>query len=423
MVKMWDDEQGIDTVPLKLVVYLVLVGVIIALAAIGLNNAGPQMDDSLMQRQVGELKSSFWQMQSGYARDLSDPYAPTGNTRNFDMVLPESLEYLSFGADPDPDNNGILTDTPPGLDTGNGNVIYYKLTGGSKIPVELERPVHLREGVFSGGHWVPNVVDGLHQALVVQGGSQSVTFELVNDRGDIYTLSHLTDDVDVYIRPDNTGGLPNGLLVSVQPDSVPADGVTAARASVQVIDNRGYNVQAEGRVINLSSSRGNLSTGQVITNSHGSGSMTITSGDTGLSVVTARSAGLHDGSAEIAFTLPPVVLDFNEWILSSPGGGPDDELNAVFESEHNAVYSVILTGRGTEAHWPFMPDEWAIARIEIDGMIMGDKEITSASKIEVPFGNVLLGAGNHTLRVTMTNDFNVPLLGDRNLYVATVKLS
>ncbi|MCL7414115.1 MAG: hypothetical protein M8353_10970, partial [ANME-2 cluster archaeon] len=115
---MWDDEQGIDTVPLKLVVYLVLVGVIIVLAAVGLNNAGPTMDDALMQRQVGELKSSFRQMQSGYARDLSDPYAPTGNTRDFDMVLPDNLEYLSFGVDPDPDNNGIFTDTPPGLDTG-----------------------------------------------------------------------------------------------------------------------------------------------------------------------------------------------------------------------------------------------------------------------------------------------------------------
>ncbi len=197
----------------------------------------------------------------------------------------------------------------------------------------------------------------------------------------------------------------------------------AARVSVQVIDSMGTNVQAEGLVINLSSSRGNLSTGQIITNSHGSGSTTITSGDTGLSVVTARSAGLHDGSAEIAFTLPPVVLDFNDWILSSPGGGPDDELSADFETKHDAVYSVTLTGWGTEAHWPLMPEEWATARMEIDGMIMGDKEIASASKIDVPFGNILLGAGNHTLRVTMTNDFNVPLLGDRNLYVAAVLLS
>jgi hypothetical protein len=48
--------------------------------------------------------------------------------------------------------------------------------------------------------------------------------------------------------------------------------------------------------------------------------------------------------------------------------------------------------------------------------------IISGSKIDVPFGDVLLDAGNHTLRVTMTNDFNIPLLGDRNLYVGSVKL-
>jgi len=266
-------------------------------------------------------------------------------------------------------------------------------------------------------------VDGLQQALVIREGSQSVTFELVYSKGDYYTLSHLTDDVNAYIKPGNIEGLPNRLLVSVQPDSVPSDGMMTARVIVQVIDSMGTNVQTGGWVINLSSSRGNLSADQIITNSHGSGSTTISSGDIGLSVIKARSAGLHNGSAEIAFTLPPMVFNFNEWIMSSPGKGPADELSMAFETKHDAVHRVTFTGKGTEAHWLLMPDKWAICRIEIDGMIMGDKEIASASKIDVPFGNVVLSAGNHTLRVTMTNDFNIPLLGDRNLYVATVMLS
>jgi hypothetical protein len=250
-----------------------------------------------------------------------------------------------------------------------------------------------------------------------------VTFELVYNRVNVYTMSHLTDDMDAYIKPGNTGGLPNGLLVSVQPDSVPADGVKAARVNVQVIDSTGTSVKAEGCVINLSSSRGNLSADQIIANFHGSGNTTVTSEEPGLGVITARSQGLNNGRSEVAFTLPPVELNFNDWIMSSPVGGPADELRAVFKTEHNAVYSVTLTGMGTEAHLPLMPDEWAIARIEIDGMIVGDREIARGSKIEVPFGNVLLGAGNHTLGITMTNDFNVPLPGDRNLYVATVMLS
>ena len=55
-------------------------------------------------------------------------------------------------------------------------------------------------------------------------------------------------------------------------------------------------------------------------------------------------------------------------------------------------------------------------------MILDEIEVTSGSRIDIPFGDVLLDEGNHTLRVTMTNDFNVPLLGDRNLHVESVKL-
>ncbi len=48
---------------------------------------------------------------------------------------------------------------------------------------------------------MPNIVDGFHQALVVDGSSQTLTFELVSDRDMTYTLIHLTDDVNAYINP------------------------------------------------------------------------------------------------------------------------------------------------------------------------------------------------------------------------------
>jgi hypothetical protein len=422
-VNLWEDEHGIDTIPLKLVVYLALVGIIITLAAIGLKNAGPPMDGALMERQLGEVRSGIELMQSGYARDMSDPYAATGNIRSFDLVLPERLEYLSFGADPDPDNNGILTDTPPGLVTDNGDVIYYKLRGDGKRLVKLKDPVRIREGELVNGRWSPRSVDGLGQAVVITGVSQSVTFELVYDRGTTYTLSHLSDNMDAYINPDSTGGLPHGLFVSVNPDSIPADNVTAGRVTVQLIDSHGRWVQEMGRTVNLTSSRGNLSIVQVVTNAHGSGSVMLTSGELGLGVVTAQSPGLHNGTVEVAFILPPLVIEFNEWILSSLANDPDSELVAWFQLAHNNSYSVTLTGWGTKAHWPLMPEEWAIGRIEIDGVVLDEIEMASGSRIDVPFGDVLLGEGNHTLRVTMINDFNVPLLGDRNLYVERVEFS
>ena len=420
---MWKDENGIDTIPLKLVVYLALVGIIIALTAIGLKNVGPPMDDALMERQLGEVKSSLELMQSGYSRDLSDPYAATGNTRSFELVLPERLEYLSFGADPDPDNNGILTDTPPGLVTDNGDVIYYKLRGDGKRLVKLRDPVCIREGELVNGRWLPRSVDGLEQAVVLTGGSQSVTFELVCEKGTTYTLSHLSDNLDAYINPDNNSGLPHGLFVSVNPDSIPADTVTEGSVTVQLIDSKGRWVQEMGRTVDLTSSRGNLSIVHVITSAHGSGSVKLTSGELGLGVVTAESRGLHNGTGEVAFTTPPLLIEFNEWILSSGGTGPGRELVAQFRIEHNTSYSVTLTGWAMEAHWFLMSDEWAIARIEIDDVVLDEIEVTSGSRIDVPFGDVLLDEGDHTLRVTMTNDLNILWGGDRNLYVEQVEFS
>ncbi len=420
---MWKDEHGIDTIPLKLVVYLVLVGIIIALTAIGLKNAGPPMDGALMERQLGGVKSGIELMQSGYARDLSDPYAATGNIRNFDLVLPERLEYLSFGVDPDPDNNGILNDTPPGLVTDNGDVIYYKLRGDGKRLIKLQDSVHIREGELANGRWLSRSVDGLGQAVVLTGGSQSVTFELVYDRGTTYTLSHLTDNLDAYINPNSTGGLPHGLLVSVNPDSFPADDVTEGRVTVQLVDSQGRWAHEMGRTVNLTSSRGNLSIAQLVTNAHGSGSVMLTSGELGLGVVTAQSPGLHNGTGEVAFTPPPLVIKFNEWINSSTNTDPDAELIAQFQIEHNASYSITLTGWATEAHWPLMPEKWAIGSIEIDGVVLDEIEVASGSRIDVPFGDVLLDAGSHTLRVTMINDFNYPIFGDRNLYVEQVEFS
>ena len=338
-------------------------------------------------------------------------------------MLSDSLEYISFGVDPDPDNNGILTDTPPGLVTDNGDVIYYKLMGDGKRLVKLKDSIHIREGELVDGRWSLRSVDGLGQAVVLTGGSQSVTFELVYDRGTTYTLSHLSDNLDVYINPDNDGGLPHGLLVSVNPDSIPADDVTEGRVTVQLVDSQGRWVQEMGRTVNLTSSRGNLSIVQVVTNAHGSGNVMLTSGELGLGVVTAQSPGLHNGTGEVAFILPPLVIEFNEWINSSTNSDPNSELIAQFWIAHNTPYSVTLTGWATEAHWPLMPEEWAICSIEIDGVVLDEIEVTSGSRIDVPFGDVLLDEGNHTLRVTMTNDFNVPLAGDRNLYVVRVGFS
>ena len=417
---MWKDERGADTIPLKLVVYLSIVGIIIVIVAIGLKNAQPPMDTAIMERQIEEVKSSIEIMQTGYSRPISDPQAPTGNIRSFELVLPDNLEYISFGVDPDPDNNGILKNTPPGLITDDGDVVYFKLRYTGKIRVKLDDNVHFREGILNDGHWTINEP---HQGVVLTGNSQSVVFELVNDGGNVYTISHLTDDFYAYINPDTNGGLPHGVLLSTSPVLIPANNETASRVTVQIIDNDGKSVKSEGHLINLTSNKGHLSNDQIITSSHGSGSVFITSNELGLGVITARSPGLHEGTAEIVFIVNSAKVEFNEWIKYSPGEGDPSELIADFLISHNGEYNIILTGWGTEAHWPLSPEGWPIGRIEVDGMILSEREVDSGSHTDVPYGKIILDEGVHTIRVTMTNDLNIPVIGDRNLFVEKIEFS
>ena len=414
---MWKDERGADTIPLKLVVYLAIMGIIILMVAMGLKNAQPPMNTAIIDRQMEKLKSSIEIMQTGYSRPISDPQASTGNIRSFELVLPDSLEYISFGVDPDPDNNGILNDKPPGLITDDGDVVYVKLRNTGKILVKLDDNVHIREGVLMDGRWNINEP---HQGVVLTGNSQSVIFELVNDGGNVYTISHLTDDFNAYINPDTDGSLPHGVLLATSPVLIPADNETAAMVSVQIIDNTGKNVKSEGHLINLTSNKGYLSNNQIITSYYGSGSVLITSDELGLGVITARSPGLHEGTTEIVFTMNSVTVEFNEWIKYSPGKGDPSELISDFFISHNGEYGVILTGWGTEAHWP-LQEGWPIGRIEVDGMVVGEREVDSGSRIDVPSGKIMLEEGVHTIRVTMTNDLNIPLIGDRNLFVEKIE--
>ena len=64
--------------------------------------------------------------------------------------------------------------------------------------------------------------------------------------------------------------------MSVNPDSIPVDGVTEGMVTIQLVDSKGRWVQEMGRTVDLISSRGNLSVAQVITNAHGSGSVMLT---------------------------------------------------------------------------------------------------------------------------------------------------
>jgi hypothetical protein len=257
------------------------------------------------------------------------------------------------------------------------------------------------------------------------------------------TPEHLIDDhvriIPFIPEPFNLTGNPYGLLLTsgksqdiyyTQPLtnkegkplgdvlSIPADNVTNYCINSQVIDIAGNSLQLGGKIINFTINKGNLTDIENITNSQGRASVCIISGELGSGSLLAESAGLHNATLEIAFTLPAVVLDFNHWINSSSSDKDRLGLTANFQTINDGKYNVILTGSGTEAHWPFKPKEWPLLQVDVDGIIF--KNITiSESRMKV--GNLKLNKGNHILKLNMTNNFQFPLIGSRNIYIDRIE--
>jgi hypothetical protein len=290
------NESGVMEIPLRLVVYVIITALIFTIAAIGFSNLGPLITADTMEKQIGDIKVSLNTMQYGASRNLIDPASPAGNLRTFKIVLPEDIEYLSFGVDPDKSSD--LIDMKK--DTEHGNVIFYKFRTGKKKRVPLAEAVELREGLFDKGRWILNNANGKQYGVVIRGnGKFSITFELVYDpvSKEKYTLVHYTDDLDASINPYEPVILPDSLWVSVTPDSIPADGVTKASVVIQLKDRKGHNAPGEVEV-NLTTTFGNLSAKNVST-VNGIAVTEITSDLPGTVMITASSFGLNSGSAHL----------------------------------------------------------------------------------------------------------------------------
>jgi len=54
---------------------------------------------------------------------------------------------------------------------------------------------------------------------------------------------------------------------------------------------------------------------------------------------------------------------------------------------------------------------------------VGEEMIDSETIFEKEFPGIALEAGNHTMKVRLTNDVSLPFMGDTNLYVERITLS
>jgi hypothetical protein len=413
------DETASIEIPIRLVVYVILTGAIIALTAIGLSQIWPGITTDSMEKQIGEIKVSISAMQSGSARNLIDLDSPSGNIRTFKIMIPEDVDYLAFGADPDPDNDHNLTNTPPDLLTEGGNVIFYSSGKGGKIRILLDRSVELREGLVDNGRWIINDFGYKQYGAVITGkGRYELTFELVYDpiSKEKYTLVHFTDDLDAFINPYDPTILPNNIWISLNPSSISADGITNADILIKLKDKKGRDAPIDAVIINLSASLGNLSA-MNLTTIKGKATANISSDTVGTSLITATSPGLNPGSAHLTITPVPIILEFNSWILNESYIMKRD-----FSTSEDLEYTISLSGYGTKFEVPFIGVWWPNASIEIDGIRIGEETIDSESPMTRTFNKTMIPAGDHNINISLKNDKYLPLLGDTNLFVEKVEI-
>jgi hypothetical protein len=192
------DTTAADTIPLKLVVYIGLLGAVLILVAQSWHTANSVLEDAQIKAQAEAASLSIRSIQGGYARDSAESHTPEGTTCTLKLSFPASVRYISFGVDPDPECNGQLNDSKWTLEN---NTIIYQYKNGVKKRTFLEgKPVHFIKGEQnSEGIWMPSESqENIHTQLFSEKTgvvieypvSGEFLFELVTQSGIRYTMSH-----------------------------------------------------------------------------------------------------------------------------------------------------------------------------------------------------------------------------------------
>ena len=180
-----DDTRGVDTIPLKLVVYLALTCAVMVLIAVSWGNIMPFIEGADVDKQITDAALKIISIQQGAARDLLDTRSADGSMCIFELFLPDNVIFVGFGVDPDPDANGNLTDSEWVVEE---NTIVYQYSNGVKKRVFLNGDtIQFRNGVQdASGRWVIDtnldVANGHDVGVVLEGPiSGEFIFEMVFD--------------------------------------------------------------------------------------------------------------------------------------------------------------------------------------------------------------------------------------------------
>lgn len=177
-----------DMIPIRLIVSVTIIAAISFIVFFGLINLRVVLAENQIESECRSIESKLYSMiENGVSRDVDESGAGDGTRRFHSFDLPDNLIYLSFGVDPDEDNDGVLQS---GL-TSDGCVIFYKVDGGSKKVVWLNESFRLREGKFESDRWTLNAPQQGY--IITSSGGFTVNFELVEKNHVIYVLAHEND--------------------------------------------------------------------------------------------------------------------------------------------------------------------------------------------------------------------------------------
>ena len=183
-----DDNKAAEMIPIRLIISIIIIAAITSMVAVAYYNLALTSAEHQIQQECYSLEAELLTMtSSGNARDLFDPTATPGTTRSHTFHLSEKLIYLSFGVDPDQDNDGTLQ---TGL-TANGSILCYQTERGSKHIHWLSEKICFREGTYLDERWI---ISGEEQGFILTwAGESTLIFELVHNGYTPYILIHATD--------------------------------------------------------------------------------------------------------------------------------------------------------------------------------------------------------------------------------------
>ncbi len=162
-----------ETIPIRLVMSVAVIGVISLLFTAGLLAMNDQVEKHRLQKQINDLEVSLSILvEMGSPRDITDPFAVNGSRRTFTFDMPSDLLFFSFGGDPTT-NETLNKIESNHLLSG----IFFQLQGYSKQVIWFDSKCKFISAQKNGDSW--RSIDHYSPFVIRRGGSLSITFELI----------------------------------------------------------------------------------------------------------------------------------------------------------------------------------------------------------------------------------------------------